>query len=77
MATENLLETELKVFEEHREEWSRTNRGRFVVIQGERILDDFFDDYPDAFRAGLERFGVVKSFLIKQIWESEPIYFVA
>jgi hypothetical protein len=77
METATPLDIELKVFEEHRQEWSRTNRGKFKVIQGETILDEFFDEYADAFRAGLERFGVSGIFLVKQIWGTEPVYFVA
>jgi hypothetical protein len=76
MKTATPLETELKVFEAHREEWSREHRGKFVVIQDQTILK-FFDEYADAFRAGLERFGVGRSFLVKQIWRTEPVYFVA
>jgi hypothetical protein len=71
------LEMELKVFEEHRDEWSRAHPGKFVVIQGSTVLDGFFDEYADAFRTGLERFGVGRSFLVKQIWRTEPVYFVA
>jgi hypothetical protein len=71
------FETEQKVFESHREEWSRDHRGKFVVIQNETILREFFDGYADAFRAGLESFGVKGTFLVKQIWGTEPVYFVA
>jgi hypothetical protein len=71
------LTTELKVFEEHREEWSRTHPGKYVVIRDEAVLEGFFDTYADAFRAGLEKFGVSRNFLVKQIWITEPVYFVA
>lgn len=77
METATPLESELRVFEEHRKEWSQKNRGKFKVIQGETILDEFFEEYADAFRAGLQRFGVGRSFLVKQIWGTEPVYFVA
>ena len=71
------LEMEIQVFEEHREEWSRTHLGKYVVIQDKKILDEFFDEYADAFRAGLENFGASRNFLVKQIWRTEPVYFVA
>jgi len=71
------LEIELRVFEEHRKEWSQAHVGKFVVIQGSTVLDGFFDAYADAFAAGLSKFGVSRSFLIKQIWKTEPVYFVA
>jgi hypothetical protein len=77
METATPLDAELKAFERHRQEWSRTNRGKFKVIKGETILDEFFDEYADAFRAGLARFGVGSSFLVKQIWKTQPIYFIA
>lgn len=71
------LETELQVFEEHRQEWSIAHLGEYVVIQDGRILDQFFETYEDAFRAGLREFGVSRNFLVKQIWITEPVYFVA
>jgi hypothetical protein len=75
LQTATPLATELRVFEAHREEWSREHRGEYVVIQDDRVLT-FFDEYADAFRAGLDRFGVGRSFLVKQIWRTEPVYFV-
>ena len=36
----------------------------------------FFDSYGDAFTAGLQRFGSSRNFLIRQIWQAEPVYFV-
>jgi hypothetical protein len=47
------------------------------VIQDGRALEEFFEAYDEAFRAGLREFGVSQNFLIKQIWVKEPIYFVA
>jgi hypothetical protein len=69
--------TELEVFQKHREEWSRSHLAKYVVIQDGRVLDQFFDAYEDAFRAGLLEFGVSRNFLVKQIWITEPVYFVA
>ncbi len=77
METATPFEVELQVFEQHREEWSQKHLGQYVVVQGTRYLDEFFDAYEDAFRAGLREFGVGQNFLIKQIWITEPIYFVA
>jgi len=71
------LEAELKVFERHRKEWSQTHAGKFVVIQDQTVLDEFFDEYSVAFKAGLRRFGLGRSFLVKQVWLEEPVYFVA
>jgi hypothetical protein len=71
------FETELKVFEQHRQEWSRSHPGEFVVIQGQEIADGFFVTYADALRAGLQRFGVQSGFLVKQVWMTEPVYLIS
>lgn len=71
----DLLAHEAKVFEEHRKEWLRDHAGEYVAIQGEEIAG-FFESYADAFRAGLARFGAKKNFLIEQVWQTEPAYFV-
>ena len=77
MTVASPLETELRVFEVHRREWAQSHPGKFVVIRDETFLDEFFDEYEDAFRAGLRQFGGDRSFLIKQVWKTEPVYFVA
>jgi hypothetical protein len=71
------FETELSVFEEHRKEWSQSHLGKFVVIRDGTILNEFFDEYSAAFKAGLQAFGLVQIFLVRQIWIEEPVYFVA
>ena len=71
------FETELKVFEKNRRLWSNTHPGDYVVIQDNVVLEGFFKEYADAFKAGLMRFGVRQPFLVKQIWFTEPVYFVA
>jgi hypothetical protein len=68
--------TELQVFERHRAEWSQTHPGDFVVIQDDVIAEGFFSTYAEAFKAGLHRFGVRRGFLVKQVWMTEPVYFV-
>ncbi|HEY6252751.1 MAG TPA: hypothetical protein VI685_22570 [Candidatus Angelobacter sp.] len=68
---------ELKVFEQHREEWSRAHPGEYVVIQDDVIVDGFFGTYAEALKAGLQKFGVRRSFLVKQVWMTEPVYFVS
>ena len=69
--------TELNVFERHREEWSRSHPGEFVAIQDDVIVEGFFSTYAEAFKAGLRKFGVRREFLIKQVWMTEPVYFVS
>lgn len=77
MALAAPLESELKVFEKHRKEWAHAHPGKFVVIQDNTILGQFFEEYSAAFKAGLRAFGISRSFLVKQIWIEEPVYFVA
>lgn len=71
----DLLAKETKIFEDHREEWLRDHAGTYVAIQGE-VIAGFFNSYGDAFKAGLARFGAQKNFLIEQVWQTEPAYFV-
>jgi hypothetical protein len=68
---------ELRVFQENREEWLRANAGKFVVIQDSTVAEGFFDTYSEALKAGLQRFGVGRSFLVKQVWKTEPVYFIS
>jgi hypothetical protein len=71
----DLLVTEAKVFRERRQEWLREHAGAYVAIQGEDVAG-FFESYADAFKAGLQRFGGQRNFLIQQVWRTDPIYFV-
>ena len=72
----DLLAKETKVFLDHHEEWLRGHVGEFVTIRDEEVAG-FFESYGDAFLAGLQRFGSSRSFLIRQIWQTEPVYFVS
>lgn len=75
MASIPLLATELKVFRSHRDEWLREHADAFVAIQGKEV-GGFFESYAEAFRAGLVWFGGQQSFLIRQVRQTEPVYFV-
>ena len=77
MADSGPFAVELKVFERHRQEWSRSHPGEYVAIQDEIIAEGFFSTYAEAFKAGLKRFGVQRGFLVKQVWMTEPVYFVS
>jgi hypothetical protein len=72
---EDLLAKETKVFQDHRWEWLRDHAGAFVAIQDDEVAG-FFDSYADAFTAGLRRFGGSRSFLIQQVSQTDPVYFV-
>jgi hypothetical protein len=40
------------------------------------IADGFFATYAEALKAGLQKFGANRHFLVKQIWITEPVYLV-
>ena len=75
--TDETFTTELELFGKHRDEWVQTYPGKFVAIQDRTVVDGFFATYADALRAGLQRFGATRSFLVKQVWVTEPVYFVS
>lgn len=77
MMTYNSFTAEIRVFERHREEWLHSHLGEYVAIQGNIVVEGFFDTYAEAFEAGLGKFGVRRCFLVKQIWITEPAYFVS
>lgn len=77
VASTGQFSTELKVFEKHREEWLRSHPGKYVAIQDDVIAEGFFSTYAEAFKAGLKKFGVRRSFLVKQVWMTEPVYLVS
>ena len=73
----NPFSTELRLFERHRREWSHSHPGKYVAIQDDVIIEEFFATYAEAFKAGLHRFGVRRAFLVKQVWMTEPVYVVS
>jgi hypothetical protein len=77
MASPAPFSTELNLFEKHRQEWSHSHPGEFVVIQDDIVVEGFFSTYAEAFEAGLRRFGVRRGFLVKQVWVTEPVYIVS
>jgi hypothetical protein len=76
MTSTSQFAEELSVFERYRQEWSRSHPGQFVVIQGDAVADGFFGSYAEALKAGLQKFGVSRNFLVKQVWITEPVYLV-
>jgi hypothetical protein len=77
MVTTGPFSIELVLFEQHRKEWARSHPGAYVAIQGDTIVEQFFETYAEAFKAGLKRFGVRRVFLVKQVWLTEPVYSVS
>ena len=74
-AEEKTLETELRVFEQHKREWLQNHSGDFVVIAGTNVAG-FYPDYESAFTAGLQKVGMGENFLVKQVWAEEPVYLI-
>jgi hypothetical protein len=77
MSSAGLFSKELTVFEAHRQEWSRSHLGAYVAIQDGIVAEGFFGSYAEAFKVGLRKFGVQRVFLVKQVWVTEPVYFVS
>jgi len=72
----NKLSVELAYFNEMRHLWiDAGHRGDFVVVQDRTALG-FFPTYEDAFKAGSKILGVARPFLIKQIFEVDPVVFI-
>ena len=64
-----MLEAELKVFSEHKDEWLSIYRNQFALIKGEELLGTF-TTHDEAYAEGIRRIGN-QPFLIKQIVEIE------
>ena len=77
MATEQQvrLAVELGYYSQHKAEWLAQKTGQYVVIKDNGLLG-FFPNFEAAYRAGAERYGLDTDFLVKQILEHEPVFFV-
>ena len=70
------LEQELKTYAAHREELLGRAKGKFVLIKGDQVIDDFASQ-EDALKRGYEEFGN-QPFLVKQVEEIEtPLDFAS
>ncbi len=69
------LTAELELYEAHKSEWLRTNRDEFVVVKGNDLLG-FFVAFHDAYRAGVEKYGINADFLVKRVVLHEPVFVV-
>ncbi len=68
------LETELEIYRKNLPKLL-DQQGKFVLICGEEIAG-IMGTYEDALRAGYEKFGLEKPFLVKEIKEKEkPRFF--
>ncbi len=69
MAQESTLQTELKFYQKHKQEYLKLYKGQFVLIKGETFIGVYTTD-AEAYKAGLEQFGN-QPFLIKQVLEDD------
>ena len=59
------LEREMATYRKRLPELKGENEGRFVLIQGDQVVD-IFTSYEDALKVGYEKFGL-DPFLVKKI----------
>jgi hypothetical protein len=69
------LAAELEYFGKHKTEWLVQKTGEYVVIKDGSLLG-FYPNFEAAYRAGATRYGLDTDFLVKQILEHEPVFFV-
>jgi hypothetical protein len=68
------LNRELAVYATNLRRWLEDHRNAHVLIKGDEVVG-FYETRDEALAAGYSRFGVVP-LLVKQIQESEPIYYI-
>lgn len=68
---EDILKTEEETYLKNKIDLLATKAGRFVLIKGEQIVDDFAS-FEDAVKIGYSKFGN-EPFFVKQIVEIENI----
>ena len=69
------LAVELEYYAQHKAEWLVLKTGHYVVIKDRQPLG-FYPTFETAYRAGAATYGLKTDFLVKQILEHEPIFFV-
>jgi hypothetical protein len=69
------LATELEHYAVHKNEWLTRESGKYVVIKDANVLG-FYAAFEAAYRAGASAYGIDTDFLVKQIVEHEPVFFV-
>jgi hypothetical protein len=69
------LAAELEYYAQHKAEWLAHKTGHYVVIKNSGLLG-FYPNFEAAYRAGAATYGLDMDFLVKQILEDEPVFFV-
>jgi hypothetical protein len=69
------LAVELEFYTQHKAEWLAHKTGLYVVVKDSGFLG-FYQNFEAAYRAGAATYGLSTDFLVKQILEHEPVFFV-
>lgn len=75
MVERSALANELEYYARHKAEWLGQESGKYVVIRNDDVLG-FFPTFQKAYTAGATSYGIDTSFLVKQIVEHEPVFFL-
>ena len=74
-AEDTRLAVELEYYSQQKSNWLRMRSGQYVVVKDRTVLG-FYPNFELAYRAGAGAFGIHTDFLVKQILEHEPVFFV-
>lgn len=66
------LAAEFRFFEANRIAWAASHPQKYVAIHGNKVIG-FYDDFEAALEAGLRDYEMGK-FLVKQVFDKEPVY---
>ena len=66
-----MLEKELEFFKKHKSEYLKTYMGQFVLISGESLLGNYTTQ-QQAYESGIQKIGLNKPFLVKQVLPGDP-----
>jgi len=69
------LAVELEYYAAHKGNWLRKYSGNYVVIKENTVLG-FYPNFEAAYRAGATTYGISEDFLVKQVLEHDPVFFV-
>ncbi len=69
------LSVETQLYEAQKTKWLQTHRDKFVVIKGQSLLG-FFDNFHQAYTAGVAEYGMDIDFLVKRVVSQEPVFLV-
>lgn len=76
MATpEARLATELQLYAARKPEWLKQHSGSYVVAKDDLVLG-FYSTFKEAYIEGVRKWGIKTDFLVKQVVEHEPVFFV-